>query len=189
MNGIADEIDILFGFCSTWTQTADDGCWENSGIINIDNNEINEILTDTDDTNARALIERFIFGHEKGHHLQEIVWPHRDYGVEHHLMEIEADLIGAWVLVLQNQIIGARPMIDIVRRFDDANRIAQRLGVSLGDDNENNPHHPWAEQRELALVRGPQIAILYPCSLTAETHDVFADDIRLVARQIRARGL
>lgn len=128
-------------------------------------------------------------GHEKGHYLQELVWPHRNYETDHHAMETEADLIGAWVLAMENQTIGSPDLTVVVRWFDDANRIARQFGIALGDTDGNAPHHPWAQQRELALVRGPQIALLYPGHLTIDNRGVFADGIRNVARQVRARDV
>ena len=68
---------------------------------------------------------------EKGHHLQEIVWPDRNFIAEQHEMEIEADLIGAWALALQNQVIRERPIFDIVRRFNDLTRLLNHSAMDL----------------------------------------------------------
>jgi hypothetical protein len=185
----AKQFDALFGFSSPWSFTLGAGCWENRGAINIDEDEVGGIIKGAGiDTAGRDLIVRFIMGHEKGHHLQEMIWPNRKYATEHHVMEIEADLIGAWALASRNSAIATQPLLDIVKQFDDVNRIAQRLGVTIGDTEGNAPHHPWPEQRELALVRGPEIAILYP-SLPPDMHRTFAEDIRAVAEKIVARGL
>jgi hypothetical protein len=122
----------------------------------------------------QELVTRFIAGHEKGHHLQELLSPHRLYEVDHHVMEIEADLIGAWSLALQNVTIAGTSSLQAVKLFDDANRIAQKLGKQIGDPTARRPHHPWAEQRELALVKGPAWALSYPTIADPNTRLAFA---------------
>jgi hypothetical protein len=190
MKKIADEIDVLFGFGSTWTFNCGGGCSEYRGTINIDDDEIAGIFQGAGVGVAeKNLIVRFIMGHEKGHHLQDKTWPDRDYRVEHHVMEIEADLVGAWALARQNQANNQTINANIVRNFDDAYRIAQRLGISIGDTDGNKPHHPWAEQRELALVRGPEIAALYRGNLTEGDRKRFAEDIGGVALRVKSNGL
>jgi hypothetical protein len=182
----AADIDALFGFNSAWTYNLGDDCWEQDGTINIDDHQISKILRQAGLGQAdRDLITRFFMSHEKGHHLQEIVSSTRNYGIEHHEMEIEADLFGAWALALQNAVIASGGLIYIIIEFDDANRIAKRLGTALGSKTGNKPHHPWAEQRELALVKGPMLAVSYPSIQDASTRKDFAADVKYVARRMR----
>jgi hypothetical protein len=189
MNDLTAELDWLFGFQSNWTQQRGHGCYELNGTINIDEEEIDQILGNFgDDPQYRTLLTRFLAGHEKGHHLQEIVWPKRSYATDHHCMEIEADLIGACVLARANREIPP-DIPNILTRFDDAYRIAKGIGVALGDTDENNPHHPWAEQRELAVVKGPEIYRMYRHQLTPDTYPGFANDMRIAAAKMKERGL
>lgn len=178
------EIDEHFGFASNWTFKPGEGCWQLSGAINIDEAEIAGIISRAGVHASHGdLVTRFIAGHEKGHHLQEIIWPHRIYALEHHVMEIEADLFGAWSLALMNTAISEGTVLTAVKQFDDANNIAKKLGIALGGPSGRSPHHPWAEQREMALVKGPLLALSYPSISDHSTRAAFSREVQQSARR------
>ena len=186
MKKIAAEMDELFGFTSTWTFNRGDECWELDGTINIDDDQIDHLVQNSQILPIeKELVTRFLIGHEKGHHLQDVVSPDRNYEIEHHIMEIEADLIGAWALAQRNESISTRRLNDIIKQFDDSNRIAKRLGVVIGDPIERNPHHPWAEQREIALVRGPRLSLDHPGPLDTTSRGNFMHNMHRIASDLR----
>lgn len=182
---LTDELDSLFGFTSEWSFDRGATCWETNGRVNIDPDEVDAVTAGAGiGQEARDIVMRFVCGHEKAHHLQELVWPLRNYKIEHHVMEIEADLVGAWALAQRKQAVPGE-LMEIVRRFDDAYHIAQRLGVEIGDKDESKPHHPWAEQRHLALARGPSLAIAHPGPLASDARGLFAQGIKAIAHDLR----
>ena len=178
------EIDQQFGFSSAWTFNIGDGCWELGGTINIDEQQLDEMIRHIAGHAAQAdLVRWFVCGHEKGHHLQELLSPGRQYELEQHAMEIEADLFGAWSLALRDGAIVVGHALDVVKKFDDANRMSKKLGITTGGPSGRSPDHPWAEQRELALVKGPLLALNYPSITDLKIREAFAREVRLAARR------
>lgn len=72
-------------------------------------------------------------------------------------MEIEADLYGAWLLGRKGLSLS-----NGIQAFDDSFKMGKGLGEALGDPDENAPHHPWAEQRHLALAKAGTLSVLHP---------------------------
>jgi hypothetical protein len=89
------------------------------------------------------------------------------------------------MLAKRNLTIASGNALQAVHLFDDINQIANQIGTALGDTKGNDPHHPWPEQRHLALVRGPLIVSGHQSILTPDERQAFGADIKRIAQNIR----
>jgi hypothetical protein len=183
LKAIAQRIDTLFGLKSQWTFNRGVGCYESKGVINIDEDELNQVLASAAlPTGDLERLATFVMGHEKGHHVQEKVSPARDYQNETRVMEIEADLFGAWVLHRRSLPTTAE-LVQATKHFSDVNRMSRPVGGAIGDPSgSKSTDYPWPEQREMALARGRTLATLYTPREVARGLSKFAADVSAVAR-------
>jgi hypothetical protein len=187
LQDISKEIDDLFGFPSTWTFVKGQLCKEAGGGINIDEDEISEILKKGGlDNTSRDILTQFLMGHEKAHHLQESVSPNHNYEIDKHVMEIEADIIGAWALAIRKIGMDPGKLSSMVHEFDDAYRIGKQVGIGLGSSKDKGPHHPWAAQRHLSFAKGPLLACSFPSIQSKEKRQAFVQQVRAVAQRMRS---
>jgi hypothetical protein len=182
---IANRIDELFGFKSNWTFDTGRICCQSGGVINININDIRTWLADAGlpESDLERLVT-FIMAHEKGHDVQDHVWPTRDYGAETRVMELEADLIGAWALHKMFPTPPPAGFNAATRRFTDIQRMAHPVGNRLGKtDSTTSQEYPWPEQREFSMIRGEQLAVLYPEKEVQAGLNTFAKDVRDLAER------
>jgi len=175
---MAKSIDDLFGFETIWTFRPGAGCCGNNGVVNIDQEELDWLykaagVADT----QREPVTWFVMGHEKGHIVIENVFPDRDCLREERQIEIECDLMGAWVAARLSGGIETDEAKSAVSNFNDINYSSKGIGRAIGDPAGDHPRYPWPEQREMSIVRAKMLAALYK-RLDQTTLAGFAQDLR-----------
>lgn len=185
LQSIADQIDKLFGFKSSWTFDTSKICCQAGGVININIDDIRKWLADTGlpEKDLERLVT-FIMAHEKGHDLQDLIWPERDYNAKTRVMELEADLIGAWALHKKFPSPPPTNFEKATRQFTDIQRMAQPAGSVLGNPTSNtSQEYPWPEQREFAMLRGGTLAAAYSDMEVRTDLKTFAEEVGSIASE------
>jgi hypothetical protein len=152
LRAIANMIDQTFGFKSEWLTVpeSENGCYELKGQIVIDLAAVDKLCTLVEaGPGDIGHVFRYILGHLKTHHFQELNSRYsKSYVEDIRPYEIEADMIAGWICATA-QIPNSFRTHQIAPSFNDLRRLKM-----MGGTSESDLEYPWPAEREHAFRRG-----------------------------------